>query len=114
MSTEAELMKFLKMVQKMLIHHQYTIETLKESLGDTAITTLSSAKCCDEPNCKYPATVRQIDCSSHLCDKHLAKKIVLREAKMEEWEDLHYADSVRNLHDYIELKDMHDESTQVH
>jgi hypothetical protein len=108
MSTEAELMKFLKMVQKMLIHHQYTIETIKESLGDSAIVALSAAKKCDHPECMYPSTVKQINFSLQLCDRHLAEKIVLKETKEEEWDDLHYADCARNLHDYIELKARHD------
>lgn len=115
MSMEAQqLMKFLKMVQKMLIHHQYTIEAMKESLGDSVIVALSSARNCDHPDCVYPATVRQVNCSSRLCDRHLSEKIVLHEAVEVEWEDLHYADCVRNLLDYIELKNAHNKESLVH
>lgn len=114
MSTEAELMKFLKVVQRMLIHHQQTIEALTESLGDSAIIALSSARSCDHVDCKYPATVRQTNCSLRLCDRHLAEKVASGEAVEVEWEDLHYADCARNLHDYIELKAQHDANFTVH
>jgi hypothetical protein len=114
MSTEAELMKFLKMVQKMLIHHQHTIETLKESLGDSAIIALSAAQSCDHTDCNYPATVKHDNCSLHLCDRHLAERVASGETSEVEWEDLHYADCARNLHDYIELKAQHDANFTVH
>ena len=107
-------MKFLKVVQGMLIHHQHTIETMKEALGDSAIVALSAAIKCDHPDCAYPATVKWNDCPSHLCDRHLAERVVSGQSKEDEWKDLHYADCARNLHDFIELKAQHDAAFTVH
>lgn len=107
-------MKFLKVVQRMLIHHQQTIEALTESLGDATVVALSAAQGCDHIDCKYPATVKQVDCSLYFCDRHLAEKVALGEANESEWEDLHYADCARNLQDYIELKAQHDANFTIH
>jgi hypothetical protein len=115
MSMEAQqLMKFLKMVQKMLIHHQYTIETIKETLGDSAIVTLSTAQRCEHSDCEHPSTVRHSNHSSHLCDRHLAEKIMQGSEKEEEWDDLHYADCIRNLYDYADAKEQHDRAFSIH
>lgn len=93
------------MVQKMLIHHQYTIEVMKESLGDSVIVALSSAKKCNHTDCVYPSTVKHKNCSSYLCDRHLAEKITRGFEKEEEWDDLHYAECIRSLQDYIEMRE---------
>lgn len=110
----AQLMKFLKVVQGMLIHHQHTIEIMKETLGDSSIVALSAATKCDHPGCTYPATVKWNDCPSHLCDRHLAERVVSGQSKEDEWEDLHYADCVRNMHDYIVLRDIYTGNCTLH
>jgi len=114
MSTEKELMRFLSIVQKMLLKHNYTIEVLTESLGDTAIVALASAQKCDKHECNNAATTKKEGQALHLCDRHLAEGVIAKSLIEEEWKDLHHAECVRGLHDYITAREAHEQQFALH